>query len=162
SEQFDTLVQRLEEYARKRPAQYRVRVGLLAAMGYAYIVLVLALLFALLGALVVAGSHSEARYLVGKLGWIVLSLAVIVLRALWVRFPAPRGLELRRDQAPALFRMLDELWSSLRAPRFHHVQLIEEFNAAVVQVPRLGLLGWQRNYLLLGLPLMQALSPEQF
>jgi Zn-dependent protease with chaperone function len=28
--------------------------------------------------------------------------------------------------------------------------------------PRLGIFGWQVNYLLVGLPLMQGLSPEQF
>src|SRR5207248_8888294 len=43
-----------------------------------------------------------------------------------------------------------------------HVLLDESFNAGVIQIPRLGLLGWQRNYLVIGLPLMQALSPEQF
>jgi hypothetical protein len=37
-----------------------------------------------------------------------------------------------------------------------------DFNAAVVQVPRLGIFGWYRNYLLIGLPLMKSLTPEQF
>jgi Zn-dependent protease with chaperone function len=37
-----------------------------------------------------------------------------------------------------------------------------EFNAGVSQVPRLGLFGWHRNYLLLGLPLLQVLTREQF
>ncbi|WP_375494953.1 M48 family metallopeptidase, partial [uncultured Nostoc sp.] len=40
--------------------------------------------------------------------------------------------------------------------------LTNNFNAAVVQRPRLGLLGWQQNYLIVGLPLMLALPPEQF
>lgn len=40
--------------------------------------------------------------------------------------------------------------------------LSDDFNAAVTQVPRLGIFGWPRNYLLLGLPLMKVLSREQF
>lgn len=31
-----------------------------------------------------------------------------------------------------------------------------------MQHARLGVLGWHVNYLILGLPLMQAVSPEQF
>jgi hypothetical protein len=49
-----------------------------------------------------------------------------------------------------------------RTPRFHHVLVTDDFNAAVVQAPRLGLFGWYRNYLLIGLPLAKALTVEQF
>ena len=41
-EQFDALVQRLENFARQQPGIYKLRVGLLAVLGYAYIFLVLA------------------------------------------------------------------------------------------------------------------------
>lgn len=37
-----------------------------------------------------------------------------------------------------------------------------EFNAAVAQIPRLGVFGWQRNYLIVGLPYLQAVSADQF
>ena len=40
--------------------------------------------------------------------------------------------------------------------------LDDGLNAGVLQVPRLGVFGWQTNYLMLGLPLMLALSPDQF
>src|SRR5207249_200161 len=43
-----------------------------------------------------------------------------------------------------------------------HVLLTDDFNAAAAQRPRLGIFGWQENYLLLGLPLMLALTPGQF
>jgi Zn-dependent protease with chaperone function len=71
-------------------------------------------------------------------------------------------MKLSRQQVPSLFELVDELRKALRAPKIHHILLTSEFNAAVVQIPRLGLLGWQQNYLILGLPLMQALSPQQF
>ncbi|HEY9747489.1 MAG TPA: M48 family metalloprotease, partial [Allocoleopsis sp.] len=162
-EQFETLIQRLEKFARQQPATYKVRVGLLAVLGYGYIFAVIAGLLAVFGAIawlmIFSGRIHTAMI---KLAILVLIPAVIALRSLWVTFPPPTGLPLSRQQAPQLFALLDELTTKLQAPRFHHVLMTEEFNAAVVQVPRLGMLGWQQNYLLLGLPLLQALSLEQF
>lgn len=162
-EEFNALIQRLETYAHQQPTSYKLRVGLLAVLGYAYIFLVLAGLLAVLALLVliVVYSHHINSFLI-KLFVLLLVPIFIVLRSLWVSIPPPKGLELRRQQVPRLFELIDELTLTLKAPRFHRVLLNSEFNAAVVQVPRLGLFGWQQNYLLLGLPLMQALSPQQF
>jgi hypothetical protein len=49
----------------------------------------------------------------------------------------------------------------LDTPPVHHVLITAEFNAAMAQVPRLGVFGWQRNYLLVGLPLLRSLSVVQ-
>lgn len=161
-EQFDAMVWRLEEYGRRHPTLYRLRVALLAVLGYLYIFFVLAIalgLLALLGYAVISG---HARYYSVKGIWALILFVGIILRAMWVRFEPPQGKEIRPAEAPQLFRAIEELTSALRTPHFHHVLMTGDFNAAIVQVPRLGVLGWQRNYLLLGLPLMQALSPEQF
>jgi Zn-dependent protease with chaperone function len=163
AEQFQALVRRLEAYARKKPAQYRLRVGLLAALGYAYLLAVVALLVAVLTGLVwVFINVRSTHYLLGKFGWIVLVFLVILMRALWVRLSPPEGIELRRQDAPRLFEEIASLARSLRAPRCHRVLVTGDLNAALAQVPRLGLFGWQQNFLLLGLPLMQVLSPDQF
>src|SRR4029078_11357063 len=69
---------------------------------------------------------------------------------------------LSREQAPKLFAVLEEIRTALNCSPFHHVLLIGEHNAAVVQVPRLGVFGWHRNYLLIGLPLLQSLGPDEF
>ncbi len=163
TEQFDALVRQLEDYSQRQPAKYKLRLGLLAVLGYAYIFLVLAGLIAILAALVlvVIYSHRLNAALI-KLGFVLIVLVFIILRSLWVHLPPPKGLKLRRHEVPRLFDLIDELTKALQAPRFHHILLTTEFNAAVVQIPRLGLLGWPQNYLLLGLPLMQALSPPQF
>ncbi|MBD1925861.1 M48 family metalloprotease [Trichocoleus sp. FACHB-90] len=162
-EQFDALVKRLEGFARKQPASYKFRVGLLAALGYAYIFLVLAGLLAIFGLVLLALIYSRhVSSALIKVGIVVLVPVFIVLKSLWVRFPPPTGLELTPQEVPDLFALINELTSALQAPRFHRILLTEEFNAGVRQVPRLGIFGWQQNYLLIGLPLMQALSPEQF
>jgi Zn-dependent protease with chaperone function len=96
---------------------------------------------------------------------IAIVLAVflwVVLKALWVGLPPPQGTEITGRDAPELFGMIEELRRALRSPSFHHVLVTDDFNAAVVQAPRLGLFGWYRNYLLMGLPLAKALTVEQF
>jgi Zn-dependent protease with chaperone function len=162
-EEFIETVNRLEQLARREPATYRLRVALLAALGYAYVLLALAVTLCLGGGvfyLMFAGGHFN--FLGVKFGWLLLMLAAVVARALWVTVPAPSGVEIRREEAPQLFALADELTESLEAPRVHTVLVNGDYNASLSQVPRLGLFGWHRNYLTLGLPLMQALTPEQF
>jgi Zn-dependent protease with chaperone function len=162
-EQFEALVRRLEDYARRQPGAYRTRVGALAALGYGYIFLILALGIALLAAVIwLMLFGGRVYYNEIKLIFILLAFVFVILRSLWVRFPPPEGVAIRRERAPRLFEMVDRLTGVLRAPRFHRIYLTADFNAAAAQRPRLGVLGWQENYLEFGLPLMQAVSPEHF
>ncbi|MCS6861080.1 MAG: M48 family metalloprotease [Abditibacteriales bacterium] len=161
-EQFDAMVWRLEAYSRQHPSLYRLRVALLAGLGYLYIFFVLAIALGLLALLGYALISGHARSYALKFGWAGVLFVGIILRAMWVRLAPPEGREVRPAEVPPLFRMIEELRSTLRTPRFHHVLVTSDFNAAAAQRPRLGVLGWQCNYLLFGLPLMQALSPEQF
>lgn len=167
-EQFDALVERLEIFARQQPINYKLRVGLLAALGYGYISLLLAglmLIFALQILVIIISPPAKPFLLIV---WVILAnlpafiILLPILRSLLVHMPPPTGLELSRQKLPHLFTLIDELTSALKAPQFHRILLTDEFNAAVVQIPRLGIFGWQQNYLILGLPLMQALSPMQF
>jgi len=162
-ERFDKLIQKLEVFAAKQPPIYRLHVAFLAVLGYAYIFSILALTVALLVGIVWMMLNARSfRTPALKLVIFLLALVFILLRSLWVSFPPPIGLKLRRQDAPNLFSLVDDISSKLQAPRFHHILLTEDFNASVVQRPRLGLFGWQQNYLILGLPLMLALPPEQF
>src|SRR5947207_2286838 len=104
----------------------------------------------------------HAAWLSVKLGLVVGALLLVVLRSLWVRLEPPTGEPLARPEAPAFFARLDRLVAGLHTPRVHRVLVTEDFNAAVMQLPRLGISGWYRNYLLIGLPLMQCLSGPQF
>lgn len=161
-EQFDALVGKLENFSKKHPGSYRLRVALFAMLGYAYIFLVFAGLLALVGLIIlfIVFSHRINAAII-KFAILLLIPAWVIVRSLWVTFPPPQGLKLSRHQVPQLFALVDELTTKLQAPRFHNILLNQEFNAAVVQVPRLGIFGWQENYLILGLPLMQSLPLEQ-
>lgn len=158
-EKTGLLIDQLEDYAREHPTAYKVRVGFLAALGYVYLFTVVLLLLLLIAAVLY---YVSINWLVIKILWIPLVLVGVALRSLWVSFPEPEGLRLKYEDAPALFDLVREVESAIQSPPVHHILLTDEFNAAVVQIPRLGFFGWQKNYLLVGLPLMQALPPEQF
>lgn len=160
NEEFHSLVFRLEEKARRNPTGYKLRVVLLALLGNAYLAAMLVLIFILFAVLLASVVVLKAIGL--KLALVVGFFLWMVLQALRVNIAPPQGTELRPKDAPELFAMIGELRRRLGAPAFHHVLVTDEFNAGVVQAPRLGVFGWHRNYLLIGLPLMKALSAEQF
>ncbi|HSB49045.1 MAG TPA: M48 family metalloprotease [Burkholderiales bacterium] len=160
NEEFSALVSRLEPQSRDRPGWYKARVVLLAFLGYGYVAVMLALLTALSLAALASAVYLKAAAL--KIAIPILIVVGLILKAMWVRLSPPEGRALGPREAPALFEMIEKLRRKLKAPRFHRVLLTGDFNAGVVQQPRLGLFGWHRNYLLIGLPLMKSLTRGQF
>lgn len=164
-ESFGTMVAKLEVLARESPRWYLVRVTGLVLLAYGYLGFVLVGSVALTcGLLLLVVLHPNAATLKVALFVAIASgaLAWAVIRGLWVRLDPPAGTPITRADVPSLFALLDELQKALGCPPFHHVLLVSDMNAAVVQIPRLGIFGWHRNYLLLGLPLMQCLQPDEF
>ncbi len=172
-ERFKQLVARLERESAAAPARYRAKVAALVVLGFGILALLIGAvgfgLLVLAGfAVAVAFTGGTALLLLLKFGKLLVLLALPLwflvksaLQALFVRLPAPGGREVSRADAPALFAALDEMRTRMKGPRFHHVRLVDEVNAAVVQRPAFGLVGWPRNYLLLGLPLLEALAPAE-
>lgn len=161
--QTDTRVRQLENHATHNPRGYKLRVLLLAVLGYAYVFAILGVLILLIGlcvgwiVTVRSGSSLALRF-----AFPLAFLAFVIGRALWVKLTPPTGLPVQQSQAPQLFEALEQVRYALKGPKVHTVLVTDEFNAGVVQIPRLGIFGWHHNYLVLGLPLMQALSPDQF
>jgi len=157
--EFEALVQKMERRAAASPIAYRVRVIAWAGLGFAFVIGAIVTV-AMLCALIVL-SIATLKVLAIKLLIFILPLLFVLLKALWVRIAAPKGERVRRADVPELYALLSELRSKLRTQRIHVVLITPEFNAGVTQVPRLGIFGWHRNYLLLGLPLMKGLTVEQ-
>lgn len=170
---FQQLVARLERDSAQSPAAYQLKVALLALAGFGVLLLVMSLaglgIFLVIGLLILlVVKGGAALLLLAKFGKALLLLVIPLwyliqssFRALLVRLPAPQGVALTRQEAPALFAAIDDMRQRMRGPRFHHVLLVDDVNAAVVQRPLLGLFGLPRNYLLLGLPLLESMSPEE-
>lgn len=163
-EDFDNLVRQVEEGIGRCPSALRWRVVRLALLGYAGL-LVWLLAVLLLAAIFFTGvfwADTEGKVVCGVAGILIMGVGgYAALRALLVKVPPPEGREVLRTEAPALHAALDELRAQLRSAPFHRVLMGDELNACVVQVPRLGVLGWSRNYLIVGLPLMDCLSPAE-
>jgi len=163
-EQFIELVKKSEHDAANNIGAYKVRLGLFALLGYTVIFGVLVALLALIGGTIGIAlvSTSLALLLVKKkIIFIILIATWTFLKALWVKFEPPAGRELKREQYPELFGEIDDLTNKLDALKIHQVIINEDLNASVVQHPRWGILGGQKNTLFLGLQLLLALSPEE-
>src|SRR5204863_6486857 len=85
----------------------------------------------------------------------------LIVRALWVRLPRPDGLELQPADAPELFALVEEVRAELQARHLDVVLVEDNVNASVALVPRLGVFAPYRGYLVLGLPLLELLSPAE-
>jgi Zn-dependent protease with chaperone function len=89
----------------------------------------------------------------------------------------PAGIVLQLQDSPRLWDWVAQLQNTVllqsrqRSNRkqdcgkqqvIHHILLTDDFNANLVQLPLWGGLGGHRNYLLIGLPMLYALTPGQF
>jgi Zn-dependent protease with chaperone function len=161
-EQFDALVARLAKDADRNPFAYKARVFLLAMLGYAYVFGILLGIIAILVGVILIVRTGRGVILLKNVAIPLAIFAWVVGKALWVKLSPPAGRPLRREEAPQLFADMAEICRKLDAPRADVVLLTDDYNAAVSQVPRLGVFGWHRNYLIVGIPLMQALPPDEW
>lgn len=169
---YASLAVRVEQMAAERPEAYQRRLLLVAGLGFAYIVVVIAALAGLVAMLLLLAMNSVADLSSSFVGSVVrqallmsalpgLGIVYYVLRGLFARGTAPEGIVISRDQAPRLFETLEVARAATSAPPIHRVVLTDDFNAAVWRQSRFGLPGWTRNHLVLGLPLLDALSPDE-
>jgi TonB family protein len=161
AEEFENTVKKLEAKAATNPKGYLLDIAGLALLGYCYIfgVIVFLLFMVLFFVWLLLVLHA---WILLKFSFLFLIAAWYVLKSLWVKFGEPEGVEIKPSDAPELFRLLAEINSVAKAPKIDKVVLNETFNCAVMQVPRLGLFGWYKNFLILGLPLMQSVSLPEF
>jgi Zn-dependent protease with chaperone function len=159
-EEYRDLIERAEATALAHPFLYKIQLSLLAALGIGYV-----MLLALVGVactLFVVGLLLAAKSLaLIKLGLLPLGFAYFLARALWFKLPPPQGRRVTAVEMPALFVEIEQVRRAVKAKPVHVVLITPDFNAAVVQVPRLGLLGLPKRYLVIGLPLLACLPPYQ-
>ena len=136
---------------------------------------------AVLGLLVLAGVGASAAVAAAGLIWlaccgdaawwgqaalwmVALTVGMVALRAArWLGAPGPQaaGIRLSRGEAPALHQLADVLAKRMGARPVDAVHITAEMNAAVHQRPRWGAFGPMRTTLVIGLPLILSIAPEQ-
>jgi len=159
---FTGLIARLDAEARCRPARYRAKVVLMALLGNLYLGAVfLSVLLCMV--LLVLGVASQNWVVPAVIVACMGILGVVALMgAVTATFEPPAGLEIRPGEAPELFAIIQALRRRLRAPTIHHVLISDAMNACVVKLPRQRAFDVARTCLVIGLPMMKALSTEQF
>jgi Zn-dependent protease with chaperone function len=160
---FDLLVRQLERSTSQRnTANYQLKVAALAAIGYGYIWIICLALFSSLWLVRWLFESTQQRVIAVDPNQLWLLFGLVAIATFWVQYTPLNDREIHRTEFPELFTIIDELSLKLKTPKIHHVVINYDHNAAIYQAPRIGLLGWYQNYLLLGLPLLQSLTPEQF
>ena len=163
-DEFTGWIRAAETEAAENGSGYKRKVGLFAMLGYAFVFgLIILTLAALVGlvALVALRESGGATAGIAKLGFVLAIFGFMVASALWVKIDPPTGKRITRDDFPDLFADIDDLQRKLDALPIHEVILVPDLNAFVAQTPRLGVLGWQRNTLGIGLELMLVLDREE-
>ena len=161
-EQLTKLLEKIEKLFNKQTDSYKFRVAILAVLGYSYIILSFCLILLILCVLRKVIISTSSANMASNINWLTFLVSLSVLRLFIINIPKPKGIELKRQKAPNLFNLIDELTLTLNIPNFQPVILDDQVNAGVLQRPKFGFFGPSENYLILGLPLMQALSLEQF
>lgn len=161
SQEFEQLTRQLEKDSAQHPELYRLKLLALTLLGHAYVVSLLLLALVSIAWALLELSHGELLS-AGRSTLLAGFAAILLLRATRIKQPEPAGQQLLPADAPQLFGVIDRIRRKVRGPRIHRVVINDEFNAAIFRAPRLGILGWHRNTLIIGLPLMQALSRRDF
>ncbi|MFN7765918.1 MAG: M48 family metalloprotease [Planctomycetaceae bacterium] len=162
--EFAARVSQIEQRFAGRPTALRRQVGWLVVLGLSVIIAVLGLTALLAAFFFVAALHNPFPQNLACLAVasVLLSLAIgQSICLLWVPTTPPSDRELKRDECPRLFQVLDSLQSKAKSGPFDHVWLNSDDNAQVWVEPRLGFLGFGRRHLLLGFPLLLLVTPAQ-
>lgn len=161
---YRRMVERLEREARQAPGRYRFKLALLAGLGFMVlggsIALALGMSVGLVAVLLAISPILLLKLI--KVIWIPVAFGWFMLKSLWIRVTPPDGYHLCEGEAPQLRAEIEWLREQTGAPALTGIVIDPQLNAAAASVPRaMGLLG-HSHYLVLGLPLMQLLSREQF
>lgn len=160
-QRFAPMIERLELLAADSPRTHGFRVLAAGMLGYVVLAAILILFFGLiLGIIVFLAAHPGAAAGGIKLLIPIGTVALSLILALRVEWPRPDGIVIDEAEAPRLHQSVYALRSATQGPRIHEVRITGEMNAAITQYPRFLFLP-SRNILFLGLPLLQALAPEE-
>ena len=150
-----------EEEARIDPAGHRRKVVLFSVFGYLFLFVPLVFLVAATVGLIwleFGTGYFDGWAIAGAIFAGILSYNWFV--ALWVRLPAPEGIEIRRHDAPELFGMIDSIRSEVTLPKLSAVYLTPDAGASLYTRPLvLGLFGPGRQTLMLGAVLLAGITP---
>jgi len=154
----------IESLIHKFPRFYLGCVVLLALSGYAFV-----LLFPLLVPVGLLNIY-EILMLGDIANWqaaliwltVVLVAALVSYRISQIKPKTPVGLTLSEDKAPELFKLVQQHHTYFKRPEIHRIVITANYELDIVKTPMWALPVRSTNTMVIGLPVLQSLSKEQF
>lgn len=144
---------------------YFLILGLFSVIGYSYVFLfpvaALSLSIFLPEEILASSSYLDV--------FIILCKIIVILFCGWMsvllfkmKLTKPAGRPLNSGEAPKLVKLIDDLKYEHGTKKIHAIKIIDQFDIKIIRTPKNGFPLFYTNTLLIGLPLMQCLSSDQF
>jgi len=158
---YKPLIARLEREHTVAPERYRFKTIMLALLASAYPLGLAAGLLAGVFAAVFGLLGSAPASIAAGAVLALLSAVLLLQLGKSPDFPL-QGRRLSGREIPKLYALIEKIRKKIKGPKISVVHMTDDFSICVRQIPRRGILGGQRNVLLVGLPLLQLLSRKEF
>lgn len=159
------LVSAVEKLSEKNQRAYLVIAFAVSIAGYAYLLFspaVVLTAFYFLHELIPNANNNQDWVEIGIISLFAILFMYASIRTVQLKFKHVKGLKLTKEMAPDLFELISEVRSHFKRPAIKNVLITEKFECRIESVPRLGIPVASYNTLIIGLPMMQTLSPEEF
>jgi len=161
----DQIWHQIYGFGQQYPNTYAAIQVVLALAGYAYLLLFPVLFLAgiwTLGTYVVLEQASGS--VMHFIGWTLITgiSALVTIRLTKIKFITTPGITLDAPMANKLHQLLDKFSEETTIPRIDRIVVTEQLSIDLVKTPTMAIPFWSSNTLVIGLPLMQCLSPEYF
>lgn len=163
-----TVWNKIFSIALRFPRGYMLVVIPLALMGYAYLLLFPVLFLFGIGKLIhflgFIPMSELSQHLVSLAFWsgVTLFAGLATRQMLYIQFPTPEGININPETASRLHKLLKQIKHQVNIPVIDRIIITEQLSLDIVKTPKYPLPVWSSNTLVVGLPLMQCLSPEYF
>ena len=145
------------------PRLYLVVVSLLALIGYAYVLAFPLVTLISLAHIIQAFTSGIADNWHQILSWtsIMILSGIVTYRAVMLKILPPTGLTLSEDKAPELYGQVRVLYARYKRPEIRRIVITARYEVDIIKTPRWALPIWSSNTIVIGLPVLQSLSPQQ-
>jgi len=154
----------IESLIHKFPRFYLGCIVLLAVSGYAIVLLFpLSILVGLINLyeVFVFGDASNWQYVLIWLT-VVLVAALVSYRITQIKPKPLVGLTLAEEKAPELFKLVQRHHNYYKRPAIHRIVITANYELDIIKTPMWALPVWSTTTMIIGLPVLQSLSPQQF
>ena len=155
---------RTEVFAELHPRPYLWFMVVFALLGYACLLLFPLLVLAGIAGICRALAASPGVAWQSLLAWLLVTVTcgLVSYRLFRFRPCLPAGAALSRQQAPALFQLVEETGAHYPGHGIDRIVITDGYQLDIVKTPVLAIPVWSTRTLLVGLPLLQCLSMPRF